>query len=134
MAELVASLVSFLETNNALSWRAGTVDCCIVLADWAVALGHPDPASHLRGRYDSDDGFRQIIAAAGGAVPVVERCVKKIGGERVDRPLPGAIGVIGSPHNIERQWGAIFDGQRWLVRFSNGFAPMAASSLAIWKI
>ena len=134
MAELVERLAAFTAANDVLPWNPGTVDCCIVLADWAIWLGHPDPAAHLRGAYDSDDGFRSIIDAAGGVVPIVARCVSNIGGVRIARPITGAVGVIGSPHNIQRQWGAIFDGRKWLVRFTNGFSPMAASPLAIWKI
>lgn len=134
MAELVGLLSSFIAANNALPWNPGTVDCCIVLADWAVWLCHPDPAPHLRGTYDSDDGFRRIIAEAGGAVPVVKRCIDNIDGNLISEPQLGAVGVIGSPHNLDRQWGAIFDGKRWQVRFSEGFGPMTARPLAIWKI
>lgn len=97
-------------------------------------LGHPDPAAHLRGTYTDDDGFRSIIAQAGGVEPVVQPCADTIGGRRIERPRLGAIGVIGSPTNIQRQWGAIFDGNRWLVRFRDNVAPMTARALAIWEI
>ncbi|MGM4911429.1 DUF6950 family protein [Rhizobium sp. 768_B6_N1_8] len=135
MAELVAGrLTAFIADNNAKPWSPGSVDCCMVLADWAIWLGHPDPARHLRGTYGDEVGFRRIITDASGAVPIVERCVDHIRGARIAKPALGSIGVIGSHHNIDRQWGAIFDGQRWLVRFANGFAPMVARPLAIWKI
>ncbi|XKM40320.1 DUF6950 family protein [Rhizobium ruizarguesonis] len=139
MAELVVvpsarALAAFFADHNTRHWRPCQVDCCMFLASWAMWLGHSDPASHLRGTYDSDDGFRAIIAGAGGVVPVVERCVASIGGHRADGPQLGVIGVIGSPTNIQRQWGAIFDGERWLVRFHDHVGPMAARPLAIWKI
>ncbi|PKA40656.1 hypothetical protein CWR43_28180 [Rhizobium sullae] len=106
----------------------------MVLADWAVWLGHEDPAAHLRGMYDTDEGFRAIIATAGGAVPVVQRCVSTTQGKPTTAPTRGDIGVIGSPTNIHRQFGAIHDGEGWLVRMHGGFGRMTAKTLAAWKI
>jgi hypothetical protein len=142
MAELVASedgraadkLTAFLADNNARPWQPGRVDCCMVLADWAIWLGHADPATHLRGTYDSDEGFRAIIAAHQGAVPLVAACVAHINGKRVQCLTRGAIGVIGSPTNIYRQFGAIHDGEGWLVRMHGGFGRMTAKTLAAWEI
>ena len=129
-----ATLAEFLAAYGRKPWAPGSVDCCMFLASWALWLGHSDPAQHLRGTYDSDDDFRQIIHAAGGVVPVVERCALAIGGKRLQRPMPGAIGVIGSRCNIDHQFGAIFDGACWNVRFINTIGPMAAAPLAIWSI
>ncbi|MGR9056086.1 DUF6950 family protein [Rhizobium leguminosarum] len=127
-------LAAFIADNNERAWRPGQVDCCMFLASWAMWLGHPDPAAHLRGMYDDDAGFKAIIAEASGVVPVVKRCVDSIGGSQVSAPRCGAIGVIGSSTNIQRQWGAVFDGNRWLVRFRDIVAPMTARALAIWEI
>lgn len=136
MAELVidSTLDAFFEANGRKPWRPGTVDCCLFLASWAIWIGHRDPAAHLRGAYDSEAGFREIIASAGGVVQVVERCVSSIGGKPLASPVAGAIGVIGSRVNIEHQFGAIFDGSCWRVRFINCIGRMAASPLAIWEI
>lgn len=125
---------AFFRNHAEQPWRPGQVDCCLFLASWAIWLGHPDPAPHLRDTYDSDEGFRAIICAAGGVVPVVERCVAVIGGKRVQQPVCGSIGVIGSKANIDHQYGAIFDGERWNVRFIHSIGPMTASPLAIWSI
>ncbi|MEZ2132460.1 MULTISPECIES: hypothetical protein [unclassified Sinorhizobium] len=132
--DTAGKLTAFIATHNTRPWQPGNVDCCLFLADWALWLGHQDPAAHLRGTYDTEDGFRDIITSACGVVPVVDRCVANIGGQRVDNPTCGAVGVIGSPNNIYRQWGAIFDGRRWLVRFRDNIGPMSAKPLAIWKI
>lgn len=105
----------------------------MVLADWAMWLGHPDPATHLRAAYDSEDGFRAIIAHHQGVVPLVATCIPR-SGKRIQRPVAGAIGVIGSPTNIQRQFGAIHDGEGWLVRMRDGFGRMTARTLAAWRI
>lgn len=127
-------LAQFLEWHSAKHWQPGTVDCCLCLADWAVANGHTDPARHLRGQYHDEAGFRDIISAAGGMVPVVGRCVLAIGGKPIQYPYEGVIGVIGSPRNIDRQWGAIFDGRHWIVRNEAGFIRLTAPVLAVWSI
>lgn len=129
------TLREFLRAYGEKPWQPGVdVDCCLFLASWAMWLGHSDPAAHLRRTYDSDDGFRLIVDQAGGVVPLVADCAGRIGGRRETRPSCGAIGVIGSPNNIHRQFGAIHDGERWLVRFKDSIGPMVAMPLAIWKI
>lgn len=129
------TLAEFLRAYGEKPWRPGVdVDCCLFLASWALWLGHPDPAAHLRGTYDSDDGFRLIVNQAGGVAPLVADCAGRIGGRRLQQPACGAIGVIGSPSNIHRQFGAIHDGERWQVRFRNSVGPMVAAPLAIWMI
>lgn len=134
MAQLVADkLAAFIADNNRRPWQPGQVDCCMVLADWAIWLGHPDPAAHLRGTYDSDEGFRAIIAAAGNVPALVASCIPA-SGKRIQHPAPGDIGVIGSPTNIHRQFGAIHDDSGWLVRMHSGFGRMTARTLAAWKI
>lgn len=127
-------LAAFRAAYTLLPWEPGKVDCCLCLASWAMWIGRADPAPHLRGVYNTEEGFRAIISAAGGVVPVVAKCVAVIGGKPLQRPLCGSVGVIGSRSNINRQFGAIYDGEQWLVRFTNTFAPMVARPLAIWSI
>ena len=111
----------------------GDIDCCMALADWAIWLGHEDPACDLRGTYDSEEGCKAIVAAMGGLLPLVGRCCHRIGWERTERVETGVIGVIGSPTVISRQWGAIRDGSEWLVRAEAGFLPFHASAFAMWR-
>lgn len=127
-------LAGFIASYEVKPWAPGTVDCCLALAAWAVWLGYPDPAEHLRGTYNSEDGFRAIFVRAGGVVALVASCAAKIDARPVDSPQCGDIGVIGSAVSNDRQFGAIFDGERWRVRFTNRYGAMVASPLAIWRI
>jgi len=127
-------LEAFFAEHGARAWQPGQVDCLLMLADYAVALGYPDPAAHLRGAYDSEDGFRSIIEQAGGVVPLVAGCAGRIGAKRLQQPLRGAIGVIGSAGNVHRQFGAIYDGERWIARLKENFTRVTANPLAIWAI
>lgn len=126
--------MAFLCAYERKQWLPGTVDCCLFLAAWAVWLGYPDPAQHLRGTYEDEAGFRAIIDEAGSVTAVVERCALSINAKRLQRPLCGSIGVIGSHSNIHRQFGAIHDGEGWNVRFIHGVHRMIAAPLAIWSI
>lgn len=136
MAELVSSplLHSFVAEHEKKAWSPGSVDCCLFIADWAIWLGHSDPAAHLRGRYRTEDGFRAIIDRDGGLVNIVGSCASAIDGKRVQQPQRGDIAVIGSTENIHRQFGSIFDGERWIVRFIHSIGPMTARPLAIWRL
>jgi len=127
-------LEAFFAEHGARAWRPGRVDCLLMLADYAIALGHSDPAAHLRGTYDSEEGFRRIIERAGGVVPLVGDCASRIGARRLQYPLRGAIGVIGSAGNVHRQFGAIHDGERWNVQFIGCIGSISAKALAIWSI
>lgn len=127
-------LNDFIDAHMARPWAPGSVDCLLVLADWAMVRGYPDAAAHLRGTYHNEDGFRAIVERAGGAVPLVQDCSDRIGLTRADAPEYGFIAVVGSRRDIHRQWGGIWDGESWRVRFVNDFALVKAHPLAIWKL
>lgn len=128
------TLSDFLRAYGEKRWAPGTVDCCLMLASWAIWLGHPDPAAHLRGTYDSDEGFAMIVERAGGVVPLVSTCAAGIGGKHIQRPSCGDIGVYGNTKDIRCQFGAIFDGERWVIRTPSGLRTMPGRALAAWAI
>lgn len=130
---IAGCLADFRAHHAALPQIWGKVDCCLVLADWAVWLGHDDPAAELRDSYDSEEGCRTIVAAAGGLLPLVARCAARIGWPEADQQVAGSIGVIGSPAIMNRQWGAIWDGRHWLVRMAEGFVPFTAKPFVVWS-
>lgn len=124
----------FLAEYGARPQIWGEVDCSLVLADWAMANGHPDCAGHLRGSYATDRECLAVVAAAGGLVRLVGGLAAGLGLAETRRAVPGAIGVIGSPVNIHRQWGAIFDGRDWQVRLQSGFVAVKAAVIIMWII
>ena len=141
MAELVVAVVErdelaeFLVDNASRPWSPGAdVDCCLVLAEWAIWLGHSDPAVHLRGTYEVGSGQIDALLRGGGAVALVAGCARSIGGLPTDSPSRGDIGVVGSAINITRQFGVIHDGQGWLTRTPTGFDRVTARTLCAWKI
>lgn len=136
MAELVAQkLAAFLAAYEREPWTpGGKVDCCLIIAEWAIWLGHADPAAHLRGSYAPGQGQVDILAANGGAVSLVEHCAISIGAQPVLEPSCGDFGVVGSLKNITRQFGVIHDGNGWLTRAPDGFRRITARTLAAWRL
>ncbi|WP_353640934.1 hypothetical protein [Mesorhizobium sp. WSM2239] len=104
----------------------------MVVADWAIHLGFPDPVAAYRGAYDSKESSEAFVAAAGGLVPIFEAGNASIGWVKVDRPQVGAVGVIGARDNWSKQMGAIFDGGHWQVFQQPGWIALMAVPLAIW--
>jgi hypothetical protein len=129
-----SALASFLGAQERKHWDPATLNCMLFPAAWAIWLGHRDPVENWRGAYSTEAAYQAIVSAAGGCVPLMAGAVAKIDGRSLVVPVCGAVGIIGSPTNIQRQWGAIFDGERWLVRFRDNVAPMTARALAIWEI
>lgn len=135
MAELVeAQLAAFLAAQERKSWDPASLNCMLFPASWAIWLGHRDPVENWRGAFASEAEYLAIVRAAGGCVPLMTAAAARIDARPLAVPVCGAVGVIGSPSNPERQFGAIFDGSRWLVRFTNRIGSMAARPLAIWSI
>jgi len=128
-------LQAFLDAYERKPWTpGGDVDCCLILAEWAMWLGYQDPAAHLRGAYGRGQGQIDILVARGGALALVGSCASAIGGKRIQYPSCGDIGVVGSLTNITRQFGVIYDGSGWLTRTQRGFDRVYAKTLAAWKI
>lgn len=138
LVERMARLEDFCDRTNPLPHAWGGPDCTLLLADWAVENGHPDPAADWRGAYDSETSCRALLAARGGLTAHVEACAADIGLTPLHEPEFGSIAVIGSDRNIDRQWGAIWNGARWLVKWGDGtsarWTPFAARPLGIWRV
>jgi hypothetical protein len=136
MAELVErKLAAFLDAYAHEPWTpGGKVDCCLIIAEWAMWLGYPDAAAHLRGAYEPGQGQIDILAANGGAVTIIASCALSIGAKPAAEPRCGDFGVVGSLKNITRQFGVIHDGDGWLTRAPDGFKRITARPLAAWRL
>lgn len=138
LVERMARLEDFCERTNGLPLIWGQSDCSLLIADWAIENGHGDCAGELRLSYDSEASCRALLAGRGGLLAVVGRCAATIGLPVLHEPEFGAVAVIGSERNPDRQWCAIWNGARWLVKWgdthSAKWTPFAAKPLGIWRI
>lgn len=130
-----AKLSSFLDAYERKPWSpGGQVDCCLILAEWAIWLGYPDPIAEYRGTYSQGQGQVDMLQRHGGALPLVQSVALSVGATPVDHPAAGCIGVVGSLKNITRQFGVIHDGAGWLTRAPDGFKRITARTLAAWRL
>lgn len=138
LVERMARLETFVLDTDRTPHVWGERDCSLIMADWAMANGYADSAADLRGTYATEDECRAVLAARGGLVAVVGACADSIGLTPLHEPEFGCIAVIGSPHNPDRQWSAIWQGFSWLVRWGDGqgarWVPFKAKSLAMWRL
>jgi hypothetical protein len=132
----MARLESFARTCSPHVW--GQSDCSLVIADWVALNGHPDPGAGWRGTYDSEASCRALLVRRGGLVAHIGACASEIDLTPLHEPEFGCIAVIGSPHNETRQWAAIWQGFRWLVKWgderSAQWMPFMAKPLAMWRV
>jgi len=122
------------KANHSLSGVIGVSDCCLVLADWAIANGHDDVIANYRGTYETEEEMYDVVKGFGGIEETVSFGARLAGLQVIERRCYGCIAVIGSRSNIYRQWGAIWDGVRWNVRLKDGFNTIQAKPLRMWKI
>lgn len=133
MAKLV-TLRAFLEAYECEPWTPGDkVDCCLIIAEWAKWLGYPDPVLTFRGTYKVGQGQQDMLAAHGGALPLIAAAALTVGARPTLQPKAGDFGVVGSLTNITRQFGVIHDGEGWLTRAPDGFQRITARTLAAWS-
>lgn len=138
LVERMARLEAFAD-DHSVPFVWGTSDCALLIADWVVANGYADPASHLRGRYNDEVSCAAILESAGGLQAVVAGCAAQVALRAILEPRFGCVAVIGSAHNPKRQWAAIWQGHKWMVRWVSAdgrptWALFSAKPLSMWAV
>ena len=87
----------FLEAALERVWTWGEWDCALCPADWVMALGHPDPAAHLRETYHTAHGAARVVRQAGGMVALWTEVAARAGARPVTAPRKGDVGLIRLP-------------------------------------
>lgn len=98
----------------------GLDGCCTFLADWCVALGHPDPMAFIRGSYASEEEVAALLAKP-GLLRLADRGFASIGLKRTKAPVNGDVAIIARPTTDGTDVaGAIRSTDRWVSRFEHG--------------
>jgi len=138
LVERMALLEDFIRQTHARPFVWGASDCSLMVADWCVENGHGDPADAWRGTYATESECRALIAERGDLAAVVAGCASVAGLKPIVEPEFGCVAVIGSPHRADRQWSAIWNGRRWVVRWLSAAGPMwspfVAKPLGMWRV
>lgn len=138
LIEMMARLERFAD-DHTVPFIWGVSDCALLIADWVVANGYSDPAAHLRGQYKDEQSCSAILEPAGGLSTIVADCAARAGLTPILEPRFGCVAVIGSAHNRHRQWAAIWQGHKWMVRWVSPdgrptWALFAAKPLSMWAV
>lgn len=138
LVERMARFERFTDQNT-VPFVWGQSDCALLIADWVVANGYPDPAAHLRGTYDTEEACAALLAAAGGLSAVVAACAAAADLKPILEPAFGCVAVIGSERNQARQWAAIWQGHHWMVRWLSNdgrvtWALFSAKPIMMWAV
>lgn len=83
-------------------------DCCMLMADWLVENGIPDPMSDRRGTYSSRKEYMRMIKAEGGLLASCSERFGAIGLRETTNPDAGDVVVIKAPIKIARNGAAIY--------------------------
>lgn len=99
-------LADFIKGAEKRPFSWGEWDCCLLAADWVLAVTGVDTAAELRGKYKSASGAARIIKQRGGILEMVRALTDAQGmpeintrmAQRgdvclVDTPLGDALGV-----------------------------------------
>ena len=71
----------------------GRHDCGLMLADWVVFCGGPDPAASVRGRYATEDEL-MALAGPGGLPRLFDRLLRGGGLRRVRNVDAGDVAIV----------------------------------------
>lgn len=91
---------------------------------------------HLwRGRYDSEEAAREMIADGGGLPMLWLLGMIEIGLPEPDKPKLGDVGIVEvlGEHGPE-EVGAIFMGKRWAMRSPNGLFCASVEPVMFWRV
>lgn len=75
-------LLEFVDSRKDTAFKWGTNDCCLFTADAVIAMGGPDLAAKVRGKYSTEIGAKRVLSkmfknglkgALSGILPTVEK-------------------------------------------------------------
>lgn len=85
-------------------WQPGVLDCAILVADWAVLRGRPDPIADLRGRYHSERQFMRIIRREGDLLACSATRLARSGLVQIDGvPQSGDVLLVSAPYALRHE-------------------------------
>lgn len=92
MADILMSqsraLSDYLGEVASKSCAFGRLDCAVLMADWVMRQGWPDPMADRRGTYASERGYRAAVRSEGGLLASCRRRFASCG--LVETAAPGA--------------------------------------------
>lgn len=123
------TVVEYLRGLAGKRTQYGECDCLLAVADWARELTGVDVGALYRGTYNSEEGWRAIVAANGGIVRLVDSTCDDLGLVRIREPVAGDLGVVDLPE--VGLMGAICSGSRWVMLTDRGLAALTTPAARV---
>lgn len=125
------TLAEFLDHAAAEPFADGTADCVLMVSDWVVECGHPDPAAPFRGRYRTALGRERIVRREGGMLAVMRGGARRAGLAEAERPVPGDVGLV---EMNGLTLAAICTGLQWAAKGQGLIVSPAEHVLGAWRV
>ena len=90
-------LDDFLVRERGRRWSWSHTNCALWVADWIRDVSGIDPAAGMRGRADSPESWKALLAAEGGFVPIIGHAMDCCGFERTQSPDRGDVAIVSVP-------------------------------------
>lgn len=81
----------------------GSMDCCILMADWLLRCGLPDAMADRRGVYATYREYRALMRREGGIVASCRRRFAAIGLQSRPWPMRGDVCLVSAPLAVGRR-------------------------------
>lgn len=127
-------LRSFLSDAGKTPFAWGVHDCCLIIADWWLAVHGVDPAADIRGTYATKEECHALLDREGGMRALIERYATAVGAERVSTPKAGDFGLVTLATGGEVAAIMASDG-KWAAKSERGLVAFRHASIeAAWSI
>lgn len=93
-------LADYLASVARRPFRPGSLDCCVFMADWILAMTGRDPIADRRGTYATTREYRKMLHAEGGFVVACNARAKAVGLRETSEPRAGDPLLVSAPVGI----------------------------------
>ncbi|MGB3044533.1 MAG: hypothetical protein WBB98_15240 [Xanthobacteraceae bacterium] len=90
-------LPDYLASIASRSFRPGSLDCAVFMADWIKLVTGVDPIADQRGRYATTDEYRALVGREGGFIEACTVRAARIGLRKTDCPKSGDVMLVRAP-------------------------------------
>ncbi|MHC2677511.1 hypothetical protein ACVI1J_009674 [Bradyrhizobium diazoefficiens] len=136
-----AVLADYLGEVAARACAYGRLDCAVLMADWVVRQGWPDPMPDRRGTYTTERDYRAAVRSEGGLVASCRRRFGHIGLVETVAAEAGDVALVLVPvarggRNVQVPAGAIVlgGGLVALLDWPRGIVGVHRPTVAAWSV
>ena len=125
-------LTEFLRDGAGEAFAWGRTDCALWACDWVIERMDVDPASHLRGTYNSEMSCGRVLVRHNGLLELATQCFDDAGLVRTAQAGVGDVGVV---ETVDKKIAmGIRTARGWAMKSPTGITIAPALQLRAWSI